>query len=261
MGAKKKKKGGKKKKSKKEKNDDEEEKQEDPILPIELQHYGWIRVEFQLCNPIPCKVDPDKIKTKKKNWNTFVEIMRADERVLELKKRIVDYHGRVDNVALYNYDPIPPRNKDTGMPSAKNPNIPPFRGIEILAQLKEERDDIRKKEEEKAKKKKDDEEKGIAQQRANYDPDDPDSQNITSIKEISSDDPKFKVLDMYDFKETVKSRPNAKDYIVRYEEADIPLWEIFGSYGTKRRPKKVDDEEELRLIKEKQERMKAQLLK
>lgn len=156
MGAKKKKKGGKKKKAKKERNDDEEEKDSDPILPIELQHYGWIRVEFQLCNPIPCKVPPSKTTNKttgKKNWNTFIEVMRADERVLELKKRIVDYHGRVDEVALYNYDPIPPRNKDTGMPTAKNPNIPPFRGIELLAELKEERDEIRKKEEEAEKKK------------------------------------------------------------------------------------------------------------
>lgn len=118
MGAKKKKKGKKKKKAKKE-NDDDEEKVENPIFTMEMQHYGWIRVKFQMCNPIPTK----------KDWNFFVEVMRSDERVLELKQRITDYHGRVEEIALFNEDPIPKRDSNTGIPKDVHPNIPPYTDI------------------------------------------------------------------------------------------------------------------------------------
>ena len=41
--------------------------------------------------------------------------MRADERILELKKRIIDYHGRVEDIHIYNKDPYPARDPKTKM--------------------------------------------------------------------------------------------------------------------------------------------------
>ena len=56
--------------------------------------------------------------------------MRSDERVLEMKKRIIDFHGRVDEIAIYDADPIE-KDKKTGFPKDTNkPKIPPFRDID-----------------------------------------------------------------------------------------------------------------------------------
>lgn len=50
--------------------------------------------------------------------------MRTSDRILELKKRIIEIHGRIDNIAIYNEDPIPARGDDK-MRKDK-PRVPPF---------------------------------------------------------------------------------------------------------------------------------------
>ena len=71
----KKKKGGKKKAKEAKDGDDEETKEENPLFTVNLPQYGWIRVEFRLCDPpLPSS-----------KHNTFYRVMRTDERVLELE--------------------------------------------------------------------------------------------------------------------------------------------------------------------------------
>ena len=55
--------------------------------------------------------------------------MRTDERVMELKKRIIDFHGRVEDVHLYNKDPYPPRLKKDNYRMQQKPRVPPFREL------------------------------------------------------------------------------------------------------------------------------------
>ena len=101
MGAKKKKKGKKKKEKKTGDDDDDEKQEENPLFTVNLPEYGWIRVHLRLCDP------PTKLR------NSFRVVMRADERILELKKRIIDYHGRVEDIHIYNFDPYPLRDRET----------------------------------------------------------------------------------------------------------------------------------------------------
>jgi hypothetical protein len=83
----KKKKGKKKGKKEKKEGDDEEEKHETPeCFQVVLPEFGWIRVKFVLCDA-PCE-----------KFNFFYENMRSSDRVMEMKKRITDYHGRVENI-------------------------------------------------------------------------------------------------------------------------------------------------------------------
>jgi len=62
--------------------------------------------------------------------------MRSNDRVLEIKKRITEYHGKVDDIRIYNKDPYPSRKKDNM--KQNKPRVPPFRSIENLKQLKAE---------------------------------------------------------------------------------------------------------------------------
>jgi hypothetical protein len=87
---------GKKGKAKKEGSDNEDNKP--PAVVIELPFYGWIRLELRLCDP-PVAI-----------YNTFKVVMRSDSTMIDLKKKIVAYHGRVENICIYNFDPIPLRN-------------------------------------------------------------------------------------------------------------------------------------------------------
>lgn len=97
MGAKKKKKS-KKKKEKKEPGDEDEKVEENPLFKVELPEYNWIRVELRLCDP------------PTHQFNHFYVVMRSSDRILELKKRIVEYHGKISDIKIYNKDPIPARN-------------------------------------------------------------------------------------------------------------------------------------------------------
>ena len=113
----------KKKKSKKSSVDKEEKKQGAKMEKQEsnLPEYNWIRLELKLCDP------PTR-------HNIFRVVMRTDERIMEVKKRIIDYHGRVDNINVYNKDPYPPRE----MPDfrrQKKPRVPPDRILPELLDL------------------------------------------------------------------------------------------------------------------------------
>lgn len=110
--------------------------------------------------------------------------------------------------------------------------------------LKGEYDTLKKKEEEKAKKAEKDEEKGISQ-KVNRMMDE-ENKEEEKEKEVFSTDKKFEELKPFKFLDTIRSKTDNRQYIVEYEKTTIPLWEIFGSYGTKRRPKKKDNEEDIR---------------
>ena len=127
MGAKKKKKGKKKKEKKTGDDDDEEKQEENPLFTVKLPEYGWIRVNLRLCDP------PTPM------YNSFRVVMRADERILELKKRIIDYHGRVENIHIYNKDPYPARNPTTKIRTEPIPRTPPFRLLPELLDLTKEK--------------------------------------------------------------------------------------------------------------------------
>lgn len=113
MGAKKKKGKAKKKKEKKEKGSDDEEEQ--GKIEINLPQYGWIRIELRLCDPPVAK------------YNSFKVVMRSHDRILELKKRIIDFHGCVDDIHIFNKDPYPPRDKKDDYRMTIKPRVPPFR--------------------------------------------------------------------------------------------------------------------------------------
>ena len=66
--------------------------------------------------------------------------MRANHGVMELKKHIVNYHGRVETISLYNHDPYPPRDKPPHDKKNLKPTVPPFRDLDKLVKLKTEKD-------------------------------------------------------------------------------------------------------------------------
>ena len=45
---------------------------------------------------------------------------------MDIKNRIVDFHGRVENIALYNYDPTTPRGADNKKDMNKKNNAIKF---------------------------------------------------------------------------------------------------------------------------------------
>tara|TARA_B110000285_G_C14758941_1_gene438689 strand:+ start:81 stop:443 length:363 start_codon:yes stop_codon:yes gene_type:complete len=119
MGGKKKKKS-KSKKAKKEKVDGEEDDKPDPLHTVILPEYNWIRLELRLCDP----------PTEK--YNMFRVVMKTDDRIMEVKSKVVDYHGRVENMNIYNKDPYPPRNKKNDFRMEAKPRVPPFRELPML---------------------------------------------------------------------------------------------------------------------------------
>lgn len=44
-------------------------------------------------------------------YNTFRTVMRSNQSMMDVKKRIIDFHGRIENLNLYNSDPYPARNQ------------------------------------------------------------------------------------------------------------------------------------------------------
>ena len=126
MGGKKKKK--KSKKAKKEKAEGEGDEEPNPLFIVTLPTYGWIRLELRLCDP----------PTQK--YNMFRVCMKTDDRILEVKDRVVNYHGRVENMNIYNKDPYPPRTKKNDFRMEKKPRAPPFRELPALLELKKEKD-------------------------------------------------------------------------------------------------------------------------
>lgn len=112
MGGKKK---GKKKKKKEKKEDDDENKDEvNEDFIIKLPSYGWIRLWLKLCDP------PTPL------YNNFRTIMRSNQSLLDVKSRIIDFHGRIENINLYNTDPYPARNKQNDFKKEQKPRVPPY---------------------------------------------------------------------------------------------------------------------------------------
>lgn len=66
---------------------------------------------------------------------------------MEIYKHIINAHGRVDNISLYNRDPYPPRKAPPNDKKELKPRVPPFRHLERLLKLVEEKEEIDKKRE------------------------------------------------------------------------------------------------------------------
>lgn len=75
--------------------------------------------------------------------------MRSSDRVLELRKRIVDYHGKISDITIYNKDPYPARKAD--LMKQNKPRVPPFK---MIKELKGLRDELQIKEDKEEKKRK-----------------------------------------------------------------------------------------------------------
>lgn len=154
--------------------------------------------------------------------------MRSSDRILELKKRIIEYHGRIDNISIYNKDPIPPRDKSR-MRQDK-PRVPPYGKNERLRALYAEKCEKDEKAELKAKRR----------QKAK---DDGKEDEISADEEpemIKSDDPfnksvpvdKYEELKHWDFPVSFDGHD-----IYEYDEKELSLYSIFKEYGTKDKPK------------------------
>lgn len=78
--------------------------------------------------------------------------MRSNQSLTDVKKRIVDFHGRIENINLYNTDPYPARNKQNDFKKEQKPRVPPYTGLDKLLTLKKDHEDILEKEAAKAKK-------------------------------------------------------------------------------------------------------------
>lgn len=203
MGGKKKKKKGKSSKKKKEDDGEKEEKEE---FVVQMPSYGWIRLQLKLCDP-PFT-----------NTNTFRTVMRSNQSMMDVKKRIIDYHGRIENIVLYNIDPYPARRKENDFKREAKPRVPPFSALDKLISLKKEKEDIDEKEAIRAKK--------IAE-----------GQNVPDEEPnkygLDAPDPnRFEVLKYYDFPEDLKG-----ESIVCYEHDKYTLYDIFQDYGTEAKPK------------------------
>ena len=126
MGGKKKKKGGKKKKAEKKEDGDEKDEVNEEFM-IKLPSYGWIRLQLKLCDP------PTE-------YNTFRTVMRSNSSMMDVKKRIIDYHGRIENINLYNTDPYPARKPANQNKKEPKPRVPPYSELDRLLKLKEEKE-------------------------------------------------------------------------------------------------------------------------
>ena len=93
MGGKKRKKSIKKQKTKLA----DDEKEINPNFLVKPVATGWIRLELRLCDPPFNKI------------NSFKQVFRSDSKILDVKQRVIDFHGRVENIMIYNSDPYPPR--------------------------------------------------------------------------------------------------------------------------------------------------------
>lgn len=78
--------------------------------------------------------------------------MRSNQSLTDVKKRIVDFHGRIENINLYNTDPYPARNKLNDFKKEIKPKVPPYTQLDKLLKLKKENEELLEKEAAKAKK-------------------------------------------------------------------------------------------------------------
>ena len=206
MGGKKKKK--KSKKAKKEKAEGEEGDEPDPLHIVTLPEYHWIRLELKLCDP----------PTEK--YNMFRVVMKTNDRIMEVKQKVTDYHGRVENMCIYNKDPYPPRNKKNDYRMEKKQRCPPFHALDHLLELQKEKQILDEQEERRRKRKAEN-------------PDQSDGEE--EKKDDSEDKKKFEILSHFDF--PTYTLRNETKHIVEFDRDETTLFEIFNEYGTVQRPK------------------------
>ena len=111
----KKKKGKKGKKGKKKAAEgDEEQKNENEELKVSLPKYGWIKITVsEICTLLPdfvfliyfCKKQLRLCNAPTPQYNWFEVFMLTSQRVMQVHKQIIDHHGRIENVKLFNVDP------------------------------------------------------------------------------------------------------------------------------------------------------------
>ena len=206
-----KKKGKKKAKKTKEKKDDDDENKdevnEDYI--VNLPSYGWIRLWLKLCDP------PTPL------YNNFRTIMRSNQSLLDVKSRIIDFHGRIENINLYNTDPYPARNKANDFKKEKKPRVPPYNQLSTLLKLKKEKEDLMEEEAKRAKK----------DAEANPNPTGLILDDKNAVQDSPLNDKRFEILQYFDFPEDLKG-----DSIVQYNSDKLTLYDIFQDYGTEAKP-------------------------
>ena len=139
---------------------------------------------------------------------------------MDVKKRIIDFHGRIENINLYNTDPYPARNKQNDFKRELKPRVPPFSHLEKLLKLKKEKEDLDEKEAIKAKK--------IAEGQAVPE----EEPKKYEYSEDAPDPNRFEILKHFDFPEDLKG-----ESIVHYTSDKLTLYDIFQDYGTEAKPK------------------------
>ena len=110
-----KKKGTKKKGKKKADPEDGEEKKESDEFKVTLPTFGWIKIKvslpaaphrLSLTPPVFClQLRLCDAPTPQYNW--FDVYMLTSQRVRMIKKQVVDHHGRIENIKIFNVDPTP----------------------------------------------------------------------------------------------------------------------------------------------------------
>ena len=144
--------------------------------------------------------------------------MRANQSLSDVKKRIVDFHGRIENINLYNTDPYPARRKENDMKKELKPRVPPYTHIDYLLKLKKEKEDLDEKEAIRAKK------QAEAGGTNTYDEE-------PKNNEPKVDASRFTQLEAFDFPEDLKG-----ENIVLYNSDKLSLYDIFQDYGTEAKP-------------------------
>lgn len=130
--------------------------------------------------------------------------------MMDVKKRIIDYHGRIEDINLYNMDPYPARNKQNDFKKEMKPRVPPSTQLEKLLKLKKEKEDLDEKEAIKAKK--------IAAGETVPD-DEPKSYEFGA----GAPDPnRYQILSYFDFPEDLKGGS-----IVHYDSDKLTLYDVF----------------------------------
>lgn len=142
--------------------------------------------------------------------------MRSNQSIVDVKKRIIDYHGRIENINMYNQDPYPARKNE--FKKEKKPRVPPFSEIDRLQKMKEEKDLIDEKEARDIK-------KLNAGEKLDEDP------NAYKYDQEEEDPHRFDELLNYDFPEDARG-----EMVVHYQSDKTTLYQIFEEYGTVVRP-------------------------
>lgn len=121
-------------------------------------------------------------------------------------------------------DPYPPTDPKDPFKAKKKPNVPPFRHLDHLLKLKQEKED------------KEEEFKKLEKKKEGN----PDFEDDDKLQKLDADIKKIDVVLSEFIDKDDKSNDFHKvldKYVVHYDHKEISLYEIFGEYGTAKRPK------------------------